>query len=446
MIGVSQAVSPNSLAKQEKIVHDRPPMLAIGVMIWLGTELMFFSGLFAALFTIRAHLASWPPVGTHLDVLQSGIFTLILIALVLHDAVRRVAHRASAPRRGPQLDHRHDDHGHARSSPTRPTSGRTSRRAGTRTPTARSSSSPPACTVCTCSSASWPWPSSSFACAVARATPVSCHLPGRELLLALRRRRLDRAVLGPVPAEVGDGVTSPFSTLRWPLGSSVSRARPGRALRRRRAGVDKTTPYQTTRKNAGTPNSTIVKKNATASSSSTATSTITYNAPSSALGHARRRALHAELRVVPRHRRPTASRPTARPAPTRTSSASDRRRSTSGSTRVACRPRKTRRPSRPSVASPRSRPTRRSRSPRGSTRSRRAIPTSRTPHLKNANVADGAALFALNCAAVSHHRGRRRRPRDEHVRAVAAPHPRVPGRRGDSHRTGQHAALHRQPE
>ena len=97
---MSQAISPDSLAKQGKIVHDRPPMLAIGVMIWLGSELMFFSGLFAALFTIRAHLASWPPVGTHLDVLQSGIFTLILIEFVLHDAMRRVAHRTSPPRRG----------------------------------------------------------------------------------------------------------------------------------------------------------------------------------------------------------------------------------------------------------------------------------------------------------------------------------------------------------
>ena len=69
-----------SLAKQDKIVHDRPPMLAIGVMIWLGSELMFFSGLFAALFTIRAHVPSWPPVGTELDTLQAGIFTIILVA------------------------------------------------------------------------------------------------------------------------------------------------------------------------------------------------------------------------------------------------------------------------------------------------------------------------------------------------------------------------------
>ncbi|HEY5111969.1 MAG TPA: heme-copper oxidase subunit III [Acidimicrobiales bacterium] len=92
---MSQAVSPNSLAEQGKIVHDRPPMLAIGVMIWLGSELMFFSGLFAALFTIRAHLASWPPVGTHLDVLQSGIFTIILIAssFTMQYAVWLIEHR-----------------------------------------------------------------------------------------------------------------------------------------------------------------------------------------------------------------------------------------------------------------------------------------------------------------------------------------------------------------
>jgi cytochrome c oxidase subunit III len=76
---VTQAVSAAPPARK-KIVHDRPPMLAIGVMIWLGSELMFFSGLFAALFTIRAHLPQWPPAGTHLDVLQAGIFTAILVA------------------------------------------------------------------------------------------------------------------------------------------------------------------------------------------------------------------------------------------------------------------------------------------------------------------------------------------------------------------------------
>lgn len=77
---MTNAVSAAPSAPRQKIVHDRPPMLAIGVMIWLGSELMFFSGLFAALFTIRAHLAAWPPVGTDLDTIQAGIFTIILVA------------------------------------------------------------------------------------------------------------------------------------------------------------------------------------------------------------------------------------------------------------------------------------------------------------------------------------------------------------------------------
>jgi|SRR5271165_2809483 len=54
-------------------------MLAIGVLIWLGSEVMFFSGLFAAFFTIRAHANVWPPPGTKVDTIQAGVFTLILL-------------------------------------------------------------------------------------------------------------------------------------------------------------------------------------------------------------------------------------------------------------------------------------------------------------------------------------------------------------------------------
>ena len=97
---MSQAISPQSLAKPEKIVHDRPPMLAIGVMIWLGSELMFFSGLFAALFTIRAHATQWPVLKPHtqLDVLQAGIFTIILVAssFTMQYAVWLIEHRRRA--------------------------------------------------------------------------------------------------------------------------------------------------------------------------------------------------------------------------------------------------------------------------------------------------------------------------------------------------------------
>jgi cytochrome c oxidase subunit 3 len=48
-------------------------------MIWLGSELMFFSGLFAAYFTIRAHAQVWPPAGTKLDLVQAGIFSVVLL-------------------------------------------------------------------------------------------------------------------------------------------------------------------------------------------------------------------------------------------------------------------------------------------------------------------------------------------------------------------------------
>jgi len=98
---MSQAIPLDNLAESDKIVHDRPPMLAIGVMIWLGSELMFFSGLFAALFTIRAHLAAWPPAGTHLDTLQSGIFTIILVAssFTMQWAVYLIEHRRRASAR-----------------------------------------------------------------------------------------------------------------------------------------------------------------------------------------------------------------------------------------------------------------------------------------------------------------------------------------------------------
>jgi cytochrome c oxidase subunit III len=59
---------------------DKPSLLAVGVIIWLGSEVMFFSSLFAAFFTIRAHSSVWPPPGAKLDVVQAGIFTAVLVS------------------------------------------------------------------------------------------------------------------------------------------------------------------------------------------------------------------------------------------------------------------------------------------------------------------------------------------------------------------------------
>ena len=77
---MTQALTVEPPAPGRRHLPERPPLLAVGVMIWLGSELMFFSGLFAAYFTIRAHAVSWPLLaGTHLDTIQAGIFSVVLI-------------------------------------------------------------------------------------------------------------------------------------------------------------------------------------------------------------------------------------------------------------------------------------------------------------------------------------------------------------------------------
>jgi len=78
---VTQALSVDQPASARRHIPERPPLLAVGVMIWLGSELMFFSGLFAAYFTIRAHAAVWPILeGKKLDLIQAGIFSVVLLA------------------------------------------------------------------------------------------------------------------------------------------------------------------------------------------------------------------------------------------------------------------------------------------------------------------------------------------------------------------------------
>lgn len=66
----------------------RPSMVAVGTIVWLASELMFFAALFAMYFTIRAVTPSgqWPPVDgvngvgpVHLRVGFSLIFTTILV-------------------------------------------------------------------------------------------------------------------------------------------------------------------------------------------------------------------------------------------------------------------------------------------------------------------------------------------------------------------------------
>ncbi len=71
-------------------VVRRPNPTAVGVAIWLASEVMFFGGLFAAYFTVKAANDVWPPVGVELDAPRAGLFTLVLVAssFTLHRAER----------------------------------------------------------------------------------------------------------------------------------------------------------------------------------------------------------------------------------------------------------------------------------------------------------------------------------------------------------------------
>jgi cytochrome c oxidase subunit 3 len=59
----------------------RPNMVAIGTIVWLSSELMFFAALFAMYFTIRSVTGAdnWPPEEFKLSVGYSAVFTTILV-------------------------------------------------------------------------------------------------------------------------------------------------------------------------------------------------------------------------------------------------------------------------------------------------------------------------------------------------------------------------------
>jgi cytochrome c oxidase subunit 3 len=54
--------------------------LLFGTVLFLASELLFFGGLFAAYFTLRARTSPWPPAGADLDVALATAGTAILVA------------------------------------------------------------------------------------------------------------------------------------------------------------------------------------------------------------------------------------------------------------------------------------------------------------------------------------------------------------------------------
>jgi cytochrome c oxidase subunit 3 len=52
--------------------------LVLGVVLVLASELMFFAALFAAYYDLRQTHTAWPPLGVHLDFVNSAAGTLLL--------------------------------------------------------------------------------------------------------------------------------------------------------------------------------------------------------------------------------------------------------------------------------------------------------------------------------------------------------------------------------
>ncbi|MCU1498591.1 MAG: cytochrome c oxidase subunit [Acidimicrobiales bacterium] len=71
-----------------------PDPLVVGTVVWLASELMFFSGLFAAWFTLRANTDRWPPSGVELATARTAAATVVLVgsSVTMHWAVS-AAHR-----------------------------------------------------------------------------------------------------------------------------------------------------------------------------------------------------------------------------------------------------------------------------------------------------------------------------------------------------------------
>jgi cytochrome c oxidase subunit 3 len=60
---------------------NRPNAIAVGTIVWLGSEVMFFAGLFAIYFTLRTSLPQlWAESTRHLDVPYALTNTLILVS------------------------------------------------------------------------------------------------------------------------------------------------------------------------------------------------------------------------------------------------------------------------------------------------------------------------------------------------------------------------------
>ncbi|MCU1551556.1 MAG: heme-copper oxidase subunit [Glaciihabitans sp.] len=82
VIGHNGGVTSTSLTRPVGISSvNRPSIVAVGTIVWLGSEVMFFAGLFAIYFTLRSTSPGlWAAQVVHLNVAYSGVNTAVLVA------------------------------------------------------------------------------------------------------------------------------------------------------------------------------------------------------------------------------------------------------------------------------------------------------------------------------------------------------------------------------
>jgi cytochrome c oxidase subunit 3 len=85
---VDDPAGPSGDPHEDAVTSASP--LAVGVVVWLASEVMFFAGLFAAYFVLRSENDPWPPAGAELDVAQAALSTVLLLtsSFTMHLAVK----------------------------------------------------------------------------------------------------------------------------------------------------------------------------------------------------------------------------------------------------------------------------------------------------------------------------------------------------------------------
>jgi cytochrome c oxidase subunit III len=76
----AQPAPPPEPGTPDRAYEAAPSTLGVGVVVWLASELMFFAGLFAGYFTLRAVNDVWPAEGVELETARTAAATVVLVA------------------------------------------------------------------------------------------------------------------------------------------------------------------------------------------------------------------------------------------------------------------------------------------------------------------------------------------------------------------------------